>query len=116
MRLDPYARTVDLLRAERFEEPLFVVGGDEFCDFLSWKEPDAVLGLAELGVGTRPGYPRERLESVLARLARPERVHFFEIEPNPASSTAIRSGEGPAEAVPPAVASLIRQHRLYTGP
>ena len=114
VRLDPYPRTIDLLRAERFEEPLFVVGADEFCHFLSWKEPDAILDLAELGVGTRPGFPRERLESVLERLERPERVRFFEIEPNSASSTAIRAGDPIDELVPPDVAALIRQRRLYT--
>jgi nicotinate-nucleotide adenylyltransferase len=114
VRLDPYPRTIDLLRAERFEEPVFVVGADEFCHFLSWKEPDAILDLAELGVGTRPGFPRERLEGVLERLERPERVRFFEIEANSASSTAIRAG-GPIDGlVPPDVAALIRQRRLYT--
>lgn len=114
VRLDPYPRTIDLLRAERFEKPIFVVGADEFCHFLSWKEPDAILDLAELGVGTRPGFPRERLESVLERLERPERVRFFEIEPNSASSTAIRAGDPIDELVPPDVAALIRQRRLYT--
>ena len=114
VRLDPYPRTIDLLRAERFEEPIFVVGADEFCHFLSWKEPDAILDLAELGVGTRPGFPRQRVESVLERLERPERVRFFEIEPNSASSTAIRAGDPIDELVPPDVAALIRQRRLYT--
>jgi nicotinate-nucleotide adenylyltransferase len=114
VRLDPYPRTVELLRAERFEEPLFVVGADEFCHFLSWKEPDVILDLAELGVGSRPGFPRERLQTVLERLRRPERVRFFEIEPNPASSTAVRAGGAVDELVPPAVATLIRQRGLYT--
>jgi len=114
VRLDPYPRTIELLRAEQFQEPLFVLGADEFCDFLSWKEPDEILALAELAVGTRPGFPRERLDSVLVRLNRPERVHFFEIEPNRASSTAIRAGEPVEGLVPPAVAALIRQRALYT--
>jgi nicotinate-nucleotide adenylyltransferase len=114
VRLDPYPRTIDLLRGEQFEEPLFVLGADEFCDFSSWKEPDEVLELAELAVGTRPGFPRGRLDAVLEGLRRPERVHFFEIEPNSASSTAIRGGEAVDDLVPPAVAALIRQFRLYT--
>jgi nicotinate-nucleotide adenylyltransferase len=115
VRLDPYPRTVDLLRAERFVEPLFVIGADEFCDFPTWKEPDAVLELTELAVGTRPGFPRERLDGVLAGLAQPERVHFFEIEPVDASSTEIRAGAPLDGLVPPAVADLIRLHGLYTG-
>jgi nicotinate-nucleotide adenylyltransferase len=112
VRLDPYPRTIELLRAERFESPLFVVGADEFCNFLSWTEPDGVVALAELAVGTRPGFPRERLQSVLVRLAQPERVHFFDLDPVPAASTAIRAS-GDLELVPPAVAELIRERGLY---
>jgi nicotinate-nucleotide adenylyltransferase len=115
VRLDPYPRTIDLLRGESFDEPLFVMGGDEFCNFMSWKEPQEVVELAQLAVGTRPGFPHHRLETVLAQLRQPDRVHFFDIEPNPASSTAIRAGSG-EESVPPAVATLIRHHRLYTEP
>jgi nicotinate-nucleotide adenylyltransferase len=110
--LDPYPRTVEMLRAERPPDALFVMGADEFASFPSWKEPDAVLELAELAVGTRPGYPRARLERVAAALGRPERVHFFEIEPDPASSTEIRA-DGGLERVPPAVAALIRERGLY---
>jgi nicotinate-nucleotide adenylyltransferase len=117
VRLDPYPRTIELLRAEDFGDPVFVVGADEFCDFLSWKEPDAVLELARVAVATRPGFPRERLETVLARLERPERVVFFEIEPNPAASREIRAlaaaGEPLDGLVPAAVAELIRREGLY---
>jgi nicotinate-nucleotide adenylyltransferase len=112
VRLDPYPRTIELLRAERFEEPLFVIGADEFCDFLAWKEPDAVLELTELAVGTRPRFPRERLQTVLDRLERPERVHFFEIEPNPAASRDIRATAN-FDDVPAAVAEIIRERGLY---
>jgi nicotinate-nucleotide adenylyltransferase len=111
--LDPYPRTIDLLRAEQYASPLFVLGADELARFPSWKEPDAVLALAELAVGTRPGYPRGQLEEVVAGLSRPERVHFFELEADPASSTEIRAGQG-FERVPPAVAALIRDRGLYT--
>jgi nicotinate-nucleotide adenylyltransferase len=113
VRLDPYPRTIDLLRAERFDEALFVLGADEFCNFLSWKEPDAVLELAELAVGTRPGFPQARLDTVLTQLERPERVRFFDVEPNPAASTAIRAGGELDGVVPPAVAELIRERGLY---
>jgi nicotinate-nucleotide adenylyltransferase len=117
VRLDPYPRTVDLLRAERFADPVFVVGADQFCDFLAWKEPEEVLALARLAVATRPGFPRERLDGVLARLAHPERVLFFEIEPNPAASREVRArvaaGEPLTGVVPAAVATLIRAHHLY---
>ena len=117
VRLDPYARTVDLLRGERFEDPLFVVGADQFRDFPSWKEPDEVLGLARLAVATRPGPPRRQLDAVLAGLARPDRVLFFDVEPNPAASRDIRglaaAGEPLDGLVPPAVAALILARGLY---
>lgn len=114
VRLDPYPRTIELLRGERFESPLFVLGADEFCHFLDWTEPDAVVELAELAVGTRPGFPRDRLQTVLDRLVRPERVHLFELEPNPAASRAIRAS-GDFDQVPPAVAAIIRERGLYQG-
>jgi nicotinate-nucleotide adenylyltransferase len=117
VRLDPYPRTIDLLRAESFDEPLFVVGADQFCHFPAWKEPDAVLELTRLAVATRPGFPRERLDVVLQKLERPDRVVFFDIEPNPAASREIRALAGAgaplAGLVPEAVAALIREEGLY---
>ena len=117
VRLDPYPRTIDLLRAESFDEPLFVIGADQFCDFLSWTEPDEVVALARVAVATRPGFPRERLDAVLGGLRQPERVLFFEIEPNPAASRDVRALAAAGQAldglVPPAVARLIEERRLY---
>ena len=119
VRLDPYPRTVDLLRAETFDDPIFLVGADQFVDFLTWKEPETVLDLARLGVATRPGFDRGLLDTVLRSLARPERVLFFEIEPNPAASRDIRArlalGEPLTGLVPPAVERLISEHGLYRG-
>jgi nicotinate-nucleotide adenylyltransferase len=119
VRLDPFARTIDSLRAGAWGDPLFLVGADQFAAFLSWEEPDAVLDLARVGVATRPGYPRERLDAVLAGLRRPERVLFFDIEPIAASSTEVRErvarGEPIGELVPPAVAALISELDLYLG-
>jgi nicotinate-nucleotide adenylyltransferase len=117
VRLDPHPRTVELLRAERFEDPVFVVGADQFRDFLSWSEPAEVLERTRLGVATRPGFPQPELDAVLAQLDRPERVVFFELEPNPAASTDARSraaaGEPLADLVPSAVARLIEERALY---
>ena len=117
VELDHNARTVDMLREGRFSDPLFLVGADEFCDFLSWKEPEAVLELAHLGVATRPGFPSERLERVLVRLERPDRVELFEISPVAASSSEIRErvarGEPIAGLVPDAVGELIARRGLY---
>ena len=115
--LDPFARTVDSLQALGLEDPLFLVGADEFATFLSWKEPGRVLDLARLGVATRPGVERAVLVEVLATLGRQDRVEFFEIEPLPVSSSDIRAkaaaGESLEGLVPASVRAEIDRLRLY---
>ena len=63
MSLDPFARTVDSLEALALDDPVFLVGADEFAAFLAWKEPERVLELARLGVATRPGVDRAGLDA-----------------------------------------------------
>jgi nicotinate-nucleotide adenylyltransferase len=115
--LDPFARTADSLEALALDDPVFLVGADEFTSFLAWKEPERVLDLARLGVATRPGVDRASLDDVLARLDRPDRVVFFAMEPLPVSSSAIRAriaaGEPIAGLVPDAVAAEIGRLGLY---
>jgi nicotinate-nucleotide adenylyltransferase len=117
-RADP-SYTVDTVRwaKDRWDDVAFVVGADEFCGFLDWKDPDGMLEHARLLVASRPGFPDERLDRVLAGLARPERVEFFEIQPLPISSREIRArvarGEQIDHLVPPAVANLIEELGLY---
>jgi nicotinate-nucleotide adenylyltransferase len=115
--LDPCPRTVDSLEALALDDAVFLVGADEFADFLRWKEPERVLELARLGVATRPGVDRARLDGVRRRLERPERVTYFEIEPLPVSSSDIRAraaaGDPLDGLVPPAVAAEIARLGLY---
>ena len=117
VRLDPYPRTVELLRAERFNDPVFVIGADQFRHFLAWSEPAEVLARTRLAVATRPGFPRSELDDVLEQLEQSERVLFFEIEPNPAASTDARArvaaGESLDDLIPAAVARLIEERGLY---
>ena len=111
--LDEHPRTIDTLRAHpEWVDPAFLIGADQFADFLSWQEPEEVLKLARIAVATRPGYPRERLAGVLAALERPERVLFFEIDPIPVSSSGLRHRFATGE-VPSAVADIIRREGLY---
>jgi len=116
--LDTDARTVDTLRAHpEWTDPVFLIGADQFCDFPSWKEPNEVLRRASIAVATRPGFPRERLEEVLAALDRPDRVSFFDIDPTPVASRDLRArlrrGEDVGEDVPSAVGEMIRAESLY---
>ena len=114
---DPHEATIDLLRTGRWDDPIFLVGADQLASFHTWREPDRVLELARLGVATRPGYPRDRLDEALARIARPERVLLFELEPVEVSSTEVRdrvaAGKPVDELVPAGVATLIHELGLY---
>jgi nicotinate-nucleotide adenylyltransferase len=111
--LDVHPRTVDTLRAHpEWVDPVFLVGADQFCSFLEWKEPNEILRRTRLAVATRPGFPRAQLDRVLAELGQPERVSFFEIEPTPVASRALRR-RFVADDVPPAVAELVRSEGLY---
>jgi nicotinate-nucleotide adenylyltransferase len=96
---------------------VFLIGGDQLSDFLTWKEPAEVLRRVRLGVATRPGYGRIRLQTVLEQLETPERVLFFELEPWPVASRELRErlerGEDAADAVPEAVWELIERDGLY---
>ena len=115
--LDPYSRTVDSLRALELEDPVFLIGADEFVSFLTWKDPEGVLELARLGVATRPGVDDALVDEVLSRLALRDRVTVYPIEPHPISSTEIReavaAGVDVAPLVGSAVAKRIRQLGLY---
>ena len=118
--LDEHPRTVDLLRDHpEWDDPVFLVGADVFSGFLDWKEPAEVLRLARLGVATRPGYSPERLRETLERLEAPERVLFFDLAPQPASSHELRArlgrGEGAGAAIPHAVLAIIERDGLYGG-
>lgn len=109
VELDRHARTVDMLRDGPWQDPVFLIGADEYLDFSSWKEPDAVLELARLGVATRPGFDLPPPAS--------ERILVFEIAPVPVSSSQIRGrvalGESIDGLVPPAVAAEIAGRGLY---
>ena len=108
IELDPYPRTIDMLRARSWDDPMFLVGADQLAAFSAWKEPDAVLELARLGVATRPGY-EPSVES--------DRVEAFHMTPVDVSSSEIRrrvaTGEPIDALVPPAVAALIEQLGVY---
>ncbi len=116
--LDEHPRTIDMIRAHpEWKDAVFLLGADEFAAFLDWKDPDVLLREVTLGVATRPGYPRERLDPVLERLENPERVLFFDLEPLPIASRELRArldrGEDVSQLVPVAVWELIEHDGLY---
>jgi nicotinate-nucleotide adenylyltransferase len=110
IELDPYSRTIDMLRARGWSDPVFLIGADQLAAFWSWKEPEAVLELSRLGVATRPGYARsvDRAD---------DRIRFFDIPAVDVSSSEVRrhvaAGEPIEGLVPPAVERLIEDLGLY---
>jgi nicotinate-nucleotide adenylyltransferase len=99
------------------DDAIFLVGADQFAKFLTWRDPNRILEHVRLGVATRPGVPDEYLDAVRAELHRPDRVHFFDFEPVPISSSLIRervaNDEPIEELVPPPVAAEIERLGLY---
>jgi nicotinate-nucleotide adenylyltransferase len=102
---------------EHYGDVLFVLGADEFADFPDWKDPQAILDHARVAVATRPGIDSERVEDAKRRLARPDRIVEFELDPIPIESRDIRSrvaaGESIDDLVPAAVERLIVELALY---
>jgi nicotinate-nucleotide adenylyltransferase len=109
VELDDHARTIDMLRVHHLHEPVLIIGSDELADFPNWKESAAVLELARLAVGARPG--------VELGVSASERVLSFDIEPVPVSSTEVRrrvaAGEPIADLAPGAVVAEIERLGLY---
>ena len=114
--------TVDTLRRLHDQCPedqlTFIVGGDMAHSLPQWREPEAILALAELGVAEREAIRRadvlDRL-SVLSGAA--ERVRFFDMPRIDISSTLARrraaAGQPLRYLVPDGVAEYIARERLY---
>ena len=106
VRLDDHAYTVDFLRDARLEDPIFVIGADEWDAFATWKEPDEVRRLARIAVALRPDHPRPEGD-----------VEVLEVDQVPVSSSDIRArlahGEPVDGLVPPEVAEEIARRGLY---
>jgi nicotinate-nucleotide adenylyltransferase len=114
--------TVDTLRALHEREPehdlTFIVGGDMALTFSQWREPEAVLGLAELGVAEREGVRRaDIVESLSGLRGGAERVRFFDMPRLDVSSSMLRrrvaDGRPLRYLVPEAVAGYVAAEGLY---
>ena len=114
--------TIDTLRTlhERApgDELTFIVGADQALGVPGWREPAAMLELAELGVAGREGVSEADVIEQLAPLAgAASRVRFFVMPRIDISSSMIRArvaGGRPLRwLVPDAVADYIAAHGLY---
>jgi nicotinate-nucleotide adenylyltransferase len=112
--------TVDTLRRlhERCpgDDLTFIVGGDMAFSLPTWREPEAILELAELGVAEREGVRRADIIERLSDLS-VDRVRFFDMPRLDISSSLIRrhvaAGHPIRYLVPDGVAAYIEQAGLY---
>ena len=114
--------TVDTLRAlhdARPEDDLtFIAGADQAAGLPAWREPAAVLELAELAVAEREAVQRDDvLDELYGLPGVPERVHFFSMPRIDVSSSLIRrrvaEGRSIRWLVPEAVEREIAARGLY---
>jgi nicotinate-nucleotide adenylyltransferase len=112
--------TVDTLRRLHERCPghdlTFLVGGDMALSLPTWREPEAILELAELGVAEREGVRRADIGERLSGLA-VQRVRYFDMPRLDISSSLIRryvaAGRPIRHLVPDAVAAYIGEAGLY---
>jgi nicotinate-nucleotide adenylyltransferase len=114
--------TVDTLRglhALRPQDQLaFVVGGDMAHSLPEWREPEAILELAELAVAEREELRRADIEARLGGLrGAPDRIRFFDMPRIDISSSLIRrrvaAGVPIRYLVPDPVAAAIERTGMY---
>jgi nicotinate-nucleotide adenylyltransferase len=112
--------TVDTLRRLHERRPgddlTFLVGGDMALSLPTWREPEAIMQLAELGVAEREGVRRADIADRLSGLAT-DRLRFFDMPRLDISSSLIRrfvaAGRPIRHLVPDGVATYIAEQGLY---
>jgi nicotinate-nucleotide adenylyltransferase len=118
--------TVDSLRAIHASHPhaelTFIVGADVASTLASWREPQALLELADLAVAERAGAERPAVNAAVTA-AQPAghpdlaRIRFLDMPRIEISSSLVRErvarGEPIEQLVGPAVADYIDSHGLY---
>jgi nicotinate-nucleotide adenylyltransferase len=115
--------TVDTLSRLHEQRPgdqlTFIVGGDMARSLPEWREPEAILSLAEIGVAGREDVGFDAIRERLGGLAGADRVRFFDMPRIDISSTMVRhrvaAGRPIRYLVPDAVAEYIVREGLYAG-
>ncbi|MBD3369227.1 nicotinate (nicotinamide) nucleotide adenylyltransferase [Candidatus Fermentibacteria bacterium] len=109
-----YSYTVDLLQAldRPAEDTFFVMGMDALLELDTWKQPDRLLGMASVVVGTRPGYDPEGVRREFV-----ESVRIFEIPGLWISSTQVRErfalGRPTKYLIPESARTFILREAIY---
>jgi len=82
-----FSYTVDLIEnvAECGQQPVFILGMDSLMEIHTWKDPDRLLDIARVVVGTRPGFAAVEVDRSFL-----ERIEMFTIPGLHISSTDLR--------------------------
>lgn len=112
--------TVDTLRALRSLHPtdtlVFLTGADAIRDLAGWREPEAILELAEVAAGTRPGTDIDQIRHALPSEWR-NRIRFVPVVPLDISATDLRARVAAGRSIrylaPPPVVAAIADRHLY---
>lgn len=114
--------TIETLRRLRRTLPdateLFtIVGMDSFLTLRQWRDPEALLQMAEWIVVSRPQIFLSSWDSLDLTAGQRARVHLLEGIAEPVSATMVRArlhaGEDCAELLPASILGYIRAHHLY---
>jgi nicotinate-nucleotide adenylyltransferase len=111
--------TVDTVCAVLAERPgdtlVLLVGADTWPEMTTWREPERLFSLVEVGVAERPGSP---LPPLRPPFASSQPVHHVSGPSLPISATQVRTRVGEGRSVrylvPDAVLQYIEARRLYT--
>jgi nicotinate-nucleotide adenylyltransferase len=114
--------TVDTLQRLHERSPgdhlTFIVGGDMAHSLPTWREPEAILELAELGIAEREDVRRSDIAERLSGLRGvPGRIRFFDMPRIDLSSSLVRrraaAGRSIRYLVPDPVAAAVERNRMY---
>ena len=73
----PYS--IDTVEERRYDDAIFLVGADQFANFLTWREPDEYARARPARRRDAAGVPAREAGRRARALARPERVEFFDM-------------------------------------
>ena len=115
--------TVETMTAFKKQYPgselYFLLGQDALADMPNWRDPERLIALATMAVAARGQYRRSPAELDLLVPGLGGRVTWIEMQHLEIDATELRrraaAGQSLRDATPAAVATYIREQRLYSG-
>ena len=106
--------------AGRAPDLTVILSAESFAELRSWHEPDRLLEAARIAIAPRAGFALPTADWIASIAGRPDRVVVIDAPPVDVSASAIRrlvaEGGSIDGLVPPGVARVVAEHRLYRDP